>query len=162
MVSCTPSVMVTVWTDVDVWEEILISSAPGFSNTLPAGLMWPARCICAARKHSEKYQNYKFWSKKAYLRASLVNCGPQKLFFLKKLWPAEHFFFGMWPSNIFEFENLSAGQRRSHRDIGFFSKQDGTLQVTSNYFITSSRANSFKPVSRINVLQFCWRKLKLR
>jgi hypothetical protein len=37
------------------------------------------------------------------MRAFLVNCGPQKLFFNKQQ-PTEHFFFVMWPSYEYEFE----------------------------------------------------------
>ncbi len=42
------------------------------------------------------------------LRAILVNCGPQNLF-SKKLWPAENFFFGMWPSDEFQYETPALG-----------------------------------------------------
>jgi hypothetical protein len=42
------------------------------------------------------------------LRTFLVNCGPQKLF-SSKLWPAEPSFFGMFPSNKFEFVTPALG-----------------------------------------------------
>jgi hypothetical protein len=44
-----------------------------------------------------------FRSNLTYLRAFLVNSNLQKLF-SNKLPPAEHFFFGIWPSNKSDFE----------------------------------------------------------
>ncbi len=49
-----------------------------------------ARCICTAREHPKKWQNYKLWLSFAFLRAFLVKCDPRKLYSIK-LRPAEHF-----------------------------------------------------------------------
>jgi hypothetical protein len=76
---------------------------PGVSSTQPVGHMWHAKCICSARQHFKNWQNYKFSSNLTYLKLFIVNCGLQKLF-SNKLRPAEQFFFGMWPSDKFEFE----------------------------------------------------------
>jgi hypothetical protein len=89
---------------------VKVPSRSGVSNTRPAGRMWPARCICAAREQLKNWEYCKFWSNLAYLRAFLVNCGPQELF-TDKLRPAKHFFFGMWPSHKFEFETPGLDHR---------------------------------------------------
>jgi hypothetical protein len=73
------------------------------SNTRPAGRMWPAKCICAARKHPKKPQNYKFCSNLASFEGFSCKLRPAKAFYYK-LRPAEYFFFEMWPSDEFEFE----------------------------------------------------------
>ncbi len=80
-----------------------IGSRKEVSNTRPAGRMWPARCICAARAHPKKPKNYKFWSNLAYFESFSCNLRPAKAFY-NKLRPAEYFFFEMWPSDEFEFE----------------------------------------------------------
>ncbi len=78
------------------------NSRAGVSNTQSASRMWPARCICAASDHLKHLHYYKFWS----FSELFVVCGPHKLF-PNKLWPAEHFFFEMWPSDTLEFETLA-------------------------------------------------------
>ncbi len=68
-------------------------STSGVSNTRPAD----------AFEHLKKWHEYEVWSNVAFLRAFLVNCGPQ-IFFYNKLRPAKHFFSEMCPSDKFEFE----------------------------------------------------------
>ncbi len=78
----------------------------GISNT--SGLKRPARCIRAAwdsqASNIPKDDKIKNFDQILFiLRAFLVNCVPQK-FLSNKLWPAENFFFRMWPSDKFEFK----------------------------------------------------------
>ncbi len=84
----------------------LLSFRAGVSSTRPAGHMWHTRCICAAREHLKKLTILLILNKVSLFKEQFV---ARLSFFLFKLRPGENFFFGMWPSNQFEFETPVLG-----------------------------------------------------
>jgi hypothetical protein len=81
----------------------LAHSATGVSNTRPAGRMWPARCVCAARGITKTTQIIDKTTVFSSVRAiSASNCGPRR-HFSSKCGPRA-FFVKMWPAYETEFE----------------------------------------------------------
>jgi len=73
----------------------------------PAGRMWPARCVCAARDFINSIQIIAETTVFCSIKALLASyCGPRRHFF-SCMRPASPFFGKMWPVYETEFETFA-------------------------------------------------------
>ena len=90
------------------------------SNTRPAGRMWPARCICAARNIIKITQIIAETTVFCSIKALLASyCGPRRHFsFLMR--PASPFFVKMWPAYETEFETPDLdGSKKQENNVAW-------------------------------------------